>query len=143
MSPQTLLLSPIVIPLAAAFLVLPFLRKKPALAALATLAAVVLSVLAFVAVPAGAPAVNQPWLGNFTLSFSLTAWKALLLAFVLVFQLMTAIYLVRFIHAIPKPYLFLTLPAGGLRRGGGGAPDRSPVRAADLLGDVPGRRCTP
>ena len=108
MSPQTLLLSPIVIPLAAAFLVLPFLRKKPALAALATLAAVVLSVVAFVAIPAGAPPVNQPWLGNFSLSFSLTAWKALLLAFVLVFQLMTAIYLVRFIHAIPKPYLFLT-----------------------------------
>jgi formate hydrogenlyase subunit 3/multisubunit Na+/H+ antiporter MnhD subunit len=109
MSAQTLLLLPILIPLAVAVGVMPLLRKKPTLGAGAILAAVVLAVLAYVAIPAGGAAkVDQPWLGAFALSFSLSAWKALLLTFVFTFQLMTGVYLLRYIHAVRRPYLFLT-----------------------------------
>jgi len=92
MNAATLLFVPVVLPLLLAVFVLPLFRKSFKAGAGLLLVSVLLSGFAFWAASASAPNVEYSWVESFTLSFSLNGWKTFLLAFVFLFQLMTAVY---------------------------------------------------
>lgn len=107
MNPETLLLLPILIPLLFACVVFLFRRQARTAAILALVAVIVALVSFLLALGNPSAKVAWPWLGTFSLSFSLTGWKSLLLSFGFAFQLMTSVYLLNFIPRIRKPFLFL------------------------------------
>lgn len=107
MSSETMLLLPIIIPLAVAAVGLPLLRSKPRGAAILTLVTVVACVAAFAGFAGTSAEVVQSWVGPISLDFSITSFKALLLAFVLAFQLMTAVYLIGYLKNVDRPIVFL------------------------------------
>jgi len=107
MNAQTLLFVPVVVPLLCAAFILPLFRKSSRAAAVLLLLSVLVSGLAFGIASASAPKVSYPWVEAFTLSFSLNGWKTLLLGFVFLFQLMTAVYSLGALSRLVRPYLYL------------------------------------
>jgi formate hydrogenlyase subunit 3/multisubunit Na+/H+ antiporter MnhD subunit len=107
MNAQMLLFAPILIPLLFGIFILPILRKNPKAATVLVLASVILSGLAFLMSCPSMPKTNYSWVETFTMSFSLNSWKALLLGFVFLFQIMTAIYSLGALHRPKRSYLYL------------------------------------
>jgi multicomponent Na+:H+ antiporter subunit D len=107
MSTETLLLLPIIIPFVVAAVGLPFVRKSPRGLAVLSLVTVVVCLAAFVAFAGSSAKVVQSWVGPISLDFSITSFKALLLAFVFTFQLMTGIYLVGYLKEVERPFVFM------------------------------------
>jgi formate hydrogenlyase subunit 3/multisubunit Na+/H+ antiporter MnhD subunit len=107
MSSETLLLLPIVIPFLVAAVGLPLLRKNPRGAAILSLVTVIVCLAAFAGFASSGAKMVQSWVGPISLDFSITSFKALLLAFVFVFQLMTGVYLVGAIKDVERPIVFM------------------------------------
>jgi formate hydrogenlyase subunit 3/multisubunit Na+/H+ antiporter MnhD subunit len=107
MSPQTLLLLPIVIPFVVAGVGLPFVRKSPRGLAVLSLLTVIASLLAFAGFAGSGAKVVQSWVGPVSLDFSVTSFKTLLLAFVFTLQLMIGIYLVGYLKEVERPFAFI------------------------------------
>jgi formate hydrogenlyase subunit 3/multisubunit Na+/H+ antiporter MnhD subunit len=106
MNAETLLFVPIFLPLLIAVVVLPFVRKNYKAGAALLLLSVIVSGLAFWMASKSEPSVIHSWIDSFTLSFSLGSWKTFLLGFVLLFQLMTAVYSLGATKP-ERPYLYL------------------------------------
>ena len=109
MSENPLLLLPIFLSLGVAALVLPFLRKKPGAGAWAVFGTVLVSFLAVMNLLPGADTfVLVPWVGPFEMHLELNPFRALLLLFIFLFQLLNGLYLVKFIERVRRPWLFLS-----------------------------------
>ncbi len=106
MNPETLLILPILIPVIFAIVALPFFRKQASSAAVLVLIAVVLSFGSFLLIEGSSAQLVHPWVDNISLNFSMTGWKALLIGFAFVFQLMTCLHLLTSLRRIAKPFLF-------------------------------------
>ena len=107
MNDTMLLALPIALPILVGAILLPFLRKNPVGLAWTSLLTVVVTLLASLGLLCQASAsVTIPWLGFFDLSFGVTDWKAFLLGFMFLFQILNGIYLLKHMPRIPRPYLF-------------------------------------
>jgi formate hydrogenlyase subunit 3/multisubunit Na+/H+ antiporter MnhD subunit len=104
-----LLLSPLLLPLAVAALVLPLARSRPRLGAWITLGTVLAALLLMVGpLHAGAGTCDLPWVGDFRLTLVLTPFRALMMGFLLAFLVLNAIYLTGGIQRVARPWLHLS-----------------------------------
>jgi formate hydrogenlyase subunit 3/multisubunit Na+/H+ antiporter MnhD subunit len=107
MSAQSLVLFPILLPLVLAAL-LPLARKSVKTIAALPLVAGLGSALAYLGLAGSVPVhIGGAWVGPFTLEFSVDVWRALLLVFIVIFEVMAGLYALSAASRFARPKLLI------------------------------------
>ncbi len=108
MPDTSIFLFPVLLPLIAAVLA-GLWRKRPAILSAWLLGAVIVSVLGSLGTLTGASAAYEiAWVADFKIALAVDGFRSLLLGFIALFMVLNAVYMLRFLPKVKRPWLYVS-----------------------------------